>query len=322
MLNIFLENISSPIILFFILGILSGLLKSDLKMPEQLSKFLSLYLMMAIGFKGGVAINQAGNLNLKMFNLLSFGVLCGIIQPFIAYFLLNKTTKLDKATKAAISAHYGSVSMVTFLTTMNFLDEHSISYAGYIIAIVAAMETPAIISALFLANREKTSLLGLLKSKEVNIFTNGVLFLLIGSFLIGVLSGSNGMEKMKGFLVTPFQGLLALFLLDMGLVVSRQLTHLKEFSIKLFAFGIYMPFIGASIGLLISKLIHLDIGTATLFTTLCASSSYIAATVAMRNSLPEAKIGIYLPLSLAVTFPFNISIGIPLYFYLVKLVLN
>ncbi len=321
MLNIFIENVCSPVILFFILGILSGFLKSDLKIPDQLSKFLSLYLMMAIGFKGGVAISQAKEFDIKMINLISFSVIVGFFQPFIAYFLLKKTTKLDKLTMAAISAHYGSVSMVTFLTTINFLDEHSIAYAGYVIAIVAIMETPAIISALLIVNHEKGSLSEVLKSKEVNIFKNGVLFLLIGSLVIGIISGTNGMEKMKGFLVNPFQGILALFLLDMGLSVSRHASHLKEFNIRVIAFGIYMPFIGAGIGLLISKIIHLDLGTATLFTTLCASSSYIAATIAMKNSLPEAKAGIYLPLSLAITFPFNISIGIPLYFFLTKLVL-
>lgn len=323
MLSVFFDNITSPAILFFFLGIVSGFVRSDLEIPEQISKFLSLYLMMAIGFKGGAAIYKAGAITSQMLFLMIAGVTVGFLQPFIAYFLLNKTTDLDKYTISAISAHYGSVSMVTFLTTINFLEEHGVSYAGYIIAIVALMETPAIVSGLLLAKKNKKSgLFSIFRDKNIHILTNGVIFLLIGALFVGFLSGKDGMQKMQGFVISPFQGFLSFFLLDMGLVVSRHITHLKEFNFRIFIFGIYMPLIGATIGLVISKLISLDIGTATLFTVLCASASYIAATVAMKNSLPEAKSGIYLPLSLAVTFPFNVGIGIPLYHTLVKLLLT
>jgi hypothetical protein len=247
-------------------------------------------------------------------------------MPFIAYALLRATTKLDSPTAAAVAAHYGSISMVTFVTAVSFLGTNEVVYAGYIVAVLALMEAPAILSGLFIAHRAapETIKAGEKATPKLSreIFTNGAILLLTGSFLIGWATGTDGMAKMEGFLVTPFQGILALFLLDMGLLVSRQLHHLKEFTLKLVLFGIYMPLIGAAIGLLSSKLIGLDVGTGTLFTVLCASASYIAVPAAMRLALPQAKAAIYVPLSLAITFPFNIVFGIPLYFAIAEVILK
>lgn len=318
LIDLVAQNLLSPAILFFVLGIISGLVKSDLDVPEQISRYLSIYLMMAIGFKGGVAIAETADINQKVILTILAGLLTGFTQPFIGYFLLKWTTKLDKPTAAAVAAHYGSISMVTFVTAVSFLESENIIYAGYIVAVLALMEAPAIFTGLFIAHREEPRTIEVgektAPALSRDIFTNGAILLLTASFFIGAITGTEGMAKMKGFLADPFQGILALFLLDMGLMVSRQVHHMREFTWRIAAFGIYMPLIGATLGLCLSSLIGLDVGTATLFTVLIASASYIAVTAAMRLALPQAKAAIYVPMSLAITFPFNIIIGIPLYY--------
>lgn len=324
-LNAISENLLTPPILFFMLGILAGALKSDLQVPESISRYLSLYLMMAIGFKGGVALANTPDISNEIILTAAAGVLVGFLQPFMGYWLLKRTTKLDNPTAAAVAAHYGSISMVTFVTASAFLDTHEIIYAGYIVAVLALMEAPAIISGLFIAHRtapETKTHTSEEKRLCRDIFTNGAIMLLFGSFFIGWVTGPSGMEKVDDFLVYPFQGILCLFLLDMGLVVARNLSHLKGFSWSLMAFALYMPLIGAAIGMSLSYLIGLDIGTGLLFTSLCAGASYIAVPAAMRLALPEAKAAIYLPMSLAITFPFNIILGIPLYYQAAEKILS
>jgi hypothetical protein len=317
-LTLFLANLSSPPILFFVLGIVAGFLKSDLDVPEQISRYLSIYLMMAIGFKGGVAIAETPEINAQVIQTIGAGLFIGFLQPFFGYAMLKLTTRLDNATAAAVAAHYGSISMVTFVTAVSFLDGAEVSYAGYIIAVLALMEAPAILSGLFIARRTEPRTIEVSEkatprlSRE--IFTNGAILLLTGSFLIGWASGTEGMAKMGGFLKDPFQGILAFFLMDMGLLVSRQLNHLKEFNLRLVAFGIYMPLLSSFIGLGTARLIGLDVGTGMLFIVLISSASYIAVSAAMRLALPQAKAAIYVPMSLAITFPFNIAFGIPLYY--------
>lgn len=315
-----LDNFLSPPILFFILGITAGFLKSDLDVPDQISRYLAIYLMMAIGFKGGVAIAETPEIDIQVILTIGLGVLTGFTQPFIGYWLLRFTTKVDPVTAAAVSAHYGSISMVTFVTAVSFLEASAVIYAGYVIAVLALMEAPAILTGLFIAHRASPETM--VKNDDPDhsltkeIFTNGAILLLTGSFIIGWMTGTSGMEKMHGFLKEPFQGILAFFLLDMGLLVSRQMQHLKEFNFRLIMFGIYMPLMGGIVGTFLSWLIGLDVGTATLFTTLIASASYIAVPAAMRMALPQAKAAIYVPMSLAITFPFNITLGIPLYYAL------
>lgn len=324
-IKIALENIMSPAILFFMLGAISGLLKSSLEIPNSISRYLSLYLIIAIGFKGGVALIGADNLNSQAFILIFSGLLIGFLQPFLGYFLLRLTSSIDSTTAAAVAAHYGSISLVTFATACSFLKINDIIYSGYIVAIVALMEAPAIFSGLFLAYRnmpDKTTYKNQHKKLYHELFMNGPLLLLFGSFFIGCLTGDLGMEKLKPFLIDPFQGVLCLFLLDMGIFVAKKIPEVRKFQLSLVLFGVYMPLIGAFLGLFLSWLINLDLGTGMLFTILCASASYIAVPAAMRLVLPEANPAIYLPMSLVVTFPFNITVGIPFYFAIASKILS
>lgn len=326
LLHLFAQNLLSPAILFFALGILAGVVKSDLDVPESISRYLAIYLMMAIGFKGGVAIAETPELDGQVLATIGAGLAVGFLQPFLGYWLLKLTSKLDRPTAAAVAAHYGSISMVTFVTAVNFLETNETVYAGFIVAVLALMEAPAILSGLFIAHHEAPETLEAAEKAKGKlwreIFTNGAILLLVGAFFIGWITGTPGMDQMEGFLVIPFEGILALFLLDMGLLVSRELHHLKDFTVNLALFGIYMPLIGAVIGLLTSALIGLDVGTGTLFTVLCASASYIAVPAAMRLALPQAKAPIYVPMSLAITFPFNIVLGIPIYYALAEWLLG
>ncbi len=319
------NNLLSPAMLFFALGIAAGFVKSDLEVPESISRYLSLYLMMAIGFKGGVAIAGTESISAEIIYTVLAGIVIGFVQPFVSYGLLKKTTSLDSPTAAAVAAHYGSISMVTFVTATSFLKAHEVVYAGYIVAVLALMEAPAIFSGLFIAHRAAPET----RSHEQeerrlishDIFTNGAILLLLGAFLIGWITGEPGMKQVGGFLREPFHGILCLFLLDMGLMVAKNLQPLRHFTFSLIAFGIYMPVIGALTGLAASALIGLDIGTGMLFTVLCASASYIAVPAAMRLALPEASPTVYVPMSLAITFPLNVTLGIPFYFELAKAIL-
>ncbi|WAC49413.1 sodium-dependent bicarbonate transport family permease [Asticcacaulis sp. SL142] len=308
--------VSAPV-LFFGLGIFAGLVRSNLSVPRSISQFLSIFLMMAIGLKGGMALRAEGVPTLEFAATLVIGILFGLIQPVIGYALLKFTTSLDRATAAATAAHYGSVSIVTFATAVSYLELNQVAFAGYIVAVVAMMEAPAIVSGLMLARgKGAQKRFGHLLAETA---TNGAVLLLIGSLLIGAALGSSRLTGVSALFIDPFQGVLCLFLLDMGLTVSRNLVHVRQFSLGLLAFGLYMPLIGAVLGLIASRIIGLDDGTAFLFTVLCASASYIAVPAAMRVALPQAQQAIYVPMSLAITFPFNILIGIPTYFYLTHL---
>jgi len=316
------QSLVSPAILFFLFGTLIGLLKTDLQIPKSISKFLSLYLIIAIGFKGGVALASLSVLTLQIALLFLISIVLSLLLPFIAYFFLSRTTKLDRATAAALAAHYGSVSIITFITAGSFLKAEGLSYAGYLVAILAVMEAPAILSGIYLArttnhqtSEQKISLISAFR-------TNGCLLLLFCSFFIGWLTGEPGFLKIKGFFDTPFQGILCLFLLDMGLLVANQLEYLKDFTWSLLLFGLYMPLVGASLGLLTSYALGLDVGTGTMFMVLCSSASYIAVPAAMRLAITQAKAAIYLPMALAITFPFNVICGIPLYYGIALLILG
>lgn len=319
------QNLFTPAVLFFILGIGAGFFKSDLEIPKSISSYLSIYLMMAIGFKGGVAIAAAPEFSTEILLVIAAAIVIGVSLPVVAFALLRRTTKLDTATAAAVAAHYGSISIVTFATAAAFLKLNGVEYEGYIVAIAAIKEAPAILIGLYLAHKyvpETRTHRAEEKKLSREIFTNGAIMLLLGSFAIGWITGAEGMEKMEGFLVTPFQGILALFLLDMGLMVAKNMHHLRSFTFSLAAFGIYMPLIGAGVGLAAAQAIGLDVGTGFLFMVLCASASYIAVPAAMKLALPEAKASIYVPLSLAITFPFNILLGIPIYDALAIMVLG
>lgn len=321
-LELLSQSLLSPPILFFLCGLLMGVMNIDFQLPESISKFLSIYLIIAIGLKGGFSLAVTGTMPYQMIVLLATGVMLSFLLPFLAYFLLKKTTKLDRATAAALAAHYGSVSIVTFVTAGSFLRSKGLVYPEYIIAILAAMEAPAIFSGMMLATgrsehgaQQSLGLANLMRN-------NGCLFLLFAAFFIGIFSGPVGFEKLRGFFESPFQGALCLFLLDMGLLVMQQLVCLKSFTWQLLAFGCYMPLLGAGAGLLASMLVGADQATGMMFMVLCSSASYIAVPAAMRLAVPEAKPSIYLPMALAVTFPFNVIVGIPLYYMMAAAVLQ
>ncbi len=303
-------NLLSPMVLFFVLGLTAALARSDLAFPEAAAKAMALYLMMAIGFKGGASVADAGP-SMSLATAVLAGLALSALIPIIAFNILRRTSSLGRIDAAAVAAHYGSISIVTFLAATEALKSAGITYEGHLVAVAAAMEAPAIVSALWLA-RGGTK--GLASGSLRDILLSGSIVLLTGSFLIGAMSGKQGLEAIAPFIVDPFKGVLCLFLLDMGVIAGRGLREgRRNLTISLILFGIYMPLIGATIGLVTAKLIGLSLGGTALLATLAASASYIAVPAAMRIALPEAKPSIYLPLSLGVTFPFNLAVGIPCY---------
>lgn len=306
-----IDNLGSPLILSFVLGITAALARSDLSFPEAVAKALSIYLLFAIGFKGGVSIAPYG-LDATLFAVLIAGVVLSAVIPFLAFGLLSVMTRLDRINAAAVAAHYGSISIVTFVAATSVLQSRGIASEGYMVAVAAAMEAPAILSALWLLSRNEGSRMdgGLWRE----ILLNGSIVLLIGSFVIGILTGEEGMREIEPFIGAPFKGVLCLFLLDMGLIAGHGIRNSGGvLTPGLFAFGLIMPIIGAALGLLAGMMIGLSLGGLFLLAVLAASASYIAVPAAMRVAVPEADPGIYLTLSLAITFPFNLTLGLPLY---------
>jgi len=315
------NNLLSPMILCFALGLLAALARSDLSVPEAAAKALSLYLLFAIGFKGGAAV-AANGLGFSLFSALAAGVLLSVALPFVAFALLRVMTRFSVADAAAVAAHYGSISIVTFVTAISVLEGRGISSEGYMVAVAAAMEAPAIISALWIVAKAGD---GADVDTDLwrEILLNGSIVLLVGSFVIGLLTGADGLARIESFIVSPFQGVLCLFLLDMGLVAGRGLrTSGGVLGAGAILFGLLMPLIGAAAGLLMGAGLGLSAGVVALLMTLAASASYIAVPAAMRVALPEANPSIYLTLSLGVTFPFNLTVGIPLYVALASAVMG
>lgn len=299
-------------ILCFALGLIAALARSDLSVPEAAAKALSLYLLFAIGFKGGAAVADNG-LGFSLFSALAAGVLLSVALPFVAFALLRVMTRFSVADAAAVAAHYGSISIVTFVTATSVLEGRGISSEGYMVAVAAAMEAPAIISALWIVAKAGD---GADVDTDLwrEILLNGSIVLLVGSFVIGLVTGADGLARIESFIVSPFQGVLCLFLLDMGLVAGRGLRSSGGvLGAGAILFGVLMPLIGAAAGLLMGAGLGLSVGGVALLMTLAASASYIAVPAAMRVALPEANPSIYLTLSLGVTFPFNLTVGIPLY---------
>lgn len=307
-------NLISPIILSFVLGLCAALARSDLTIPEAVAKGMSIYLLFAIGFKGGAGVAAHGVdttlvLTLLVAAILSFGL------PFIGFALLSVMSRFSTIDKAAVAAHYGSISIVTFVAATSVLQAQGIASEGYMVAAAAVMEAPAILSALFIVARAGGSSKGTVDAGLYReILLNSSIVLLVGSFFIGAITGEEGLATISPFIVAPFQGVLCLFLLDMGLVAGRGLRESRgELGLGPIAFGMLMPLIGSSFGLIGALLAGLSPGGAALLMTLSASASYIAVPAAMRVALPEARPSIYLTLSLGVTFPFNLTVGIPLY---------
>jgi uncharacterized protein len=308
--NLAVANLASPMVLFFVLGLAATLMRSDLSIPEAIAKAMSLYLMMAIGFKGGASVAQHG-LDATLALAIVAGITLSVAIPLIAFRLLLLTSNLPRIDAAAVAAHYGSISIVTFLAATQALETSGIKFEGYMVAVAAAMETPAIMAALWLA-RTGSSRMDRTTLREVLL--NGSIVMLVGSFLIGLVTGAAGLKAIAPFIVDLFKGILCLFLLDMGIIAGRGLREgRKHLTLPVVLFGLYMPLIGAALGTLASRLVGLSLGSTALMITLAASASYIAVPAALRLALPEARPAIYLPLSLGVTFPFNLTLGIPLY---------
>lgn len=311
-------NLLAPTILFFVLGLVAAFARSDLSIPEGAAKIMSIYLLMAIGFKGGAGVAETGISARLLLALVAGGVL-SFVLPFVAYGLVRAMTRLDPLNAAAVAGHYGSISIVTFVTASSLLEARGVTAEGYMVAVAAVMEVPAIMSALWLAAR-KGGQTEMGCSLIRHIIGNGSIVLLVGAFVIGAVTGQPGLEQMKPFIVVPFTGVLALFLLDMGLSAGKSvMKNRRDLSGGVFLFGCVMPLIGSLFGLGAGHLVGLSEGGVFLMMVLSASASYIAVPAAMRLALPQAKSGIYLSLALGVTFPFNLTLGLPLYFWLATL---
>ena len=316
-----MQSILDPAILFFVFGLVAGRLRSNLEVPPQISRFLSLYLLMALGLKGGFALEKSG---LTMDVALSLGcaIALALIVPAIGYQVLKRF--LNGFDAAAIAATYGSVSAVTFITTIQYLENHGIAYGGHMAAAMALMESPAIIMAVVLANALRQKLPGNTAGGPApghiplgkilhESFTDGAQLLLLGAMVIGMVTGEEGKTVMAPFSVDLFKGMLAFFLLDMGLMAARNMGELKNQSPWLLAYALLGPLVHAALALGLAWLAGLEPGDGALLMVLAASASYIAVPAVLRYALPEAKPSIYFGMSLGLTFPFNLLLGIPFY---------
>jgi uncharacterized protein len=312
-------NLFSPVVLAFALGIVATLVKSDLKLPAELYTALSIYLLLAIGLKGGVELSQTPFSTFWKSALATLALGCFI--PLWSYWLARTLGRLDVANAAALAAHYGSVSAVTFIAVQTFLTNAGAEFEGFMPTLVAILEVPAILIALVIANRSLAKETGETPpwGKVLHeILAGRSILLLVGGVIIGLLAGKNGFEPVAPFFVDPFRGALVLFLLELGMVTARRFSDLRKSGVFLIGFGIIMPILHGVIGLFAGRLAGLSMGGATILAVLAASASYIAAPAAVRIALPQANPSYYLTASLAVTFPFNLTIGIPLMYELAK----
>jgi len=323
-LQVLLSNLLSPAVLFFALGVAAALLRCDLKFPEALYVTLTIYLLTALGFKGGVAVHEAGFRVVVLPALAAMGL--GALIPLWVYPWLRFAGKLKPVDAAAIAAHYGSVSAVTFITATNYLKGLNVAYENYATAFLAVMESPGIIVGVVLGKlnlkRESASQMGSLGQVLHEAVLGRSVFMLVGALIVGALCGRAGMDKVEPFFVTPFQGVLALFLLEMGIVAGGRIKELKKTGPFLVLCGILLPLVHGFLGVLMGKYTGLSLGGTTLMGVLAASASYIAAPAAIRLSLPEANPALYLSSSLAVTFPFNVTLGIPIYYGMARYLLE
>jgi len=328
-----LHNLVDPAILFFVIGVLAGLVRSNLEIPPAISRFLSMYLLMALGLKGGFALAASG-LNAQVVAGLGIAVVLAVVVPLIGYTLLRRWVSGFDA--AALAATYGSVSAVTFITATGHLDKIGLPYGGHMAAAMALMESPAIVLAVLMANRlrqQQTAPAGVVLGGGAAVlggppgggvstdwrkllhesFTDGSQLLLIGAMVVGVMTGEAGREAMQPFSGDLFKGMLAFFLLDMGLMAARNLPGLRGRSPVLLAYGVLAPLLHASLAWALARAAGLSVGDTALLMTLAASASYIAVPAVVRYAIPEASPSLYFGLSLGLTFPLNLLLGIPLY---------
>jgi len=311
--EILLSNLTNPTLLFFVLGILATTIKSDLEIPPSSSKFISLYLLFAIGFKGGQELALTPFTS-EIFYSIVFGIAISALIPLYTFFILKR--KMSMSNAGAVAATYGSVSAVTFVSAVSFLETHQLDFGGHMVAIMALMESPAIIIGVILMMRYDDELRtsGNLKETVKHSFTNGSVLLILGSLIIGLIADTKQAEGIKPFTTDIFKGFLAIFLLEMGMVTAKRFGAFRQYGWFLSAFSIIIPAINGCVVAWASGLVTDDVGNRFMFAILAASASYIAVPAAMRIAAPKADPGLYIPMALGLTFPFNITVGMPLYF--------
>lgn len=316
-LHYLIDNLTNPALLFFFLGLLAVNVKSDLAIPQNSSKFISLYLLLSIGFKGGQELSHSTITDEVIWSLF-FGVFLALIVPVYCYYILRIRLSVENA--GAIASAYGSVSAVTFVTTISFLEISNIPFGGHMVAVMALMEAPSIIIGVLLISiyskekEKKTTMSDIVHHS----LTNGSVLLILGSLVIGYLANDAQAEGIKPFTTDIFKGFLAVFLLDMGITSGKNLKALIRKGWFTLSFAIIIPIINGCIVAVASGLFVEEVGNRLLFSILAASASYIAVPAAMKLAAPKANPGLYLPLALGITFPFNITLGIPLYLCVIE----
>ena len=311
--QILISNITNPTLLFFLLGIVAVTIKSDLQIPESSSKFISLYLLFAIGFKGGQELANSQYSSEITYTLI-FGVVMASVIPVYTFFILKR--KLSPSDSGAIAAAYGSVSAVTFVAAVSFLEMQQIAYGGHMVAVMALMESPAIIIGVIMMMQ-----FGRGSGKTVNwksifqhSFSNGSVVMIMGSLIIGIIADTKQAEGIKPFTNDIFKGFLAIFLLEMGMVAAKRFSAFTKYGLYVSLFAIFIPLVNGCIVAYLSQFVTADVGNRFILAILSASASYIAVPAAMRIAAPEADPGLYIPMALGITFPVNITVGIPVYF--------
>lgn len=319
--NSIIENFSHPATLFFFLGLIAVFVKSDLEIPPQIAKFLSIYLLFDIGIKGGEELFHSG-FNIQVITVMIVCIAASFSVPFAMFYILKRRLNIHDA--GAVAATYGSISAVTFATATAFLEAQGIQFGGYMVAGMALMESPAIIAGLILIRlyvkkkeHKQINQGGLGHIVKESLF-NGSVLLLVGSLFIGYLSGETGEKELKPFVNEIFFGMLSLYMLDMGLLAGRRIKELRKAGSFVVIFALLFPPTIGMLGVGISFLLNYSIGDAVLQTVLLASASYIAVPAAMRISVPKANMSILLPMSLGITFTFNITLGIPMYYFIIQ----
>lgn len=309
------ENLSNPALLFFFLGMIAVWLRSDLKIPSNSSKFISLYLLFAIGFKGGQELSHS-EITLEIVLTICFGILTAVLIPFYTFFILKP--RLGVENSGAIAAAYGSVSAVTFVTASTYLEAHSMQFSGHMVAVMALMEAPAIIVGVLLiklfSRREQNNSSIWYISKHA--LTNGSVLLILGSLVIGFIASEEQAMGIKPFTTDLFKGFLAIFLLDMGITSGRKISDFMKMGWFPLLFAILIPLINGILVAFSSKYVCSSPSDGFILAILAASASYIAVPAAMKIAVPKANPGIFIPMALAITFPFNITVGMPIYYFI------
>lgn len=323
--EILLTNLTNPTLLFFILGLVAVIVKSDLEIPQQSIKFISIYLLFAIGFKGGQALVNE-NFDLEVLKIVIFALTLSSLIPILAFYLIKKFVSIENA--GAIAAAYGSVSAVTFVAASTFLELKSIEYSGFMVAIMALMEAPAIIVGVALiqfynlkhqtrkesGQESHTSLTSILKHSV----TNGSVLMIVGSLVIGVLSDNKQAEGIKPFTNDIFKGFLAIFLLEMGMTTAKRMKSIKEYGLTVITFALIFPLIVGICTAYLSSYVTDSSGDRFMMAILASSASYIAVPASMRIAVPKADPGLYITMALGLTFPMNLTIGMPIYFSIIN----